>query len=216
MSICDGDTVTLSSNYSSGNTWSTKEKTQDIKVTKSGNYFVIVANNGCSDTSSNVNIIVKTKPAMPTVKQNGNTLASSSVNGNQWNLNGQPISGANSQFYTITKSGFYSVTVTINGCSTTSTPLNITTTNLNEIDNYIDFSVYPNPAKEKITIDISNNIANHYLLKITNTLGQIVVSSELNKNVSDIDINNLYRGVYFIQLVNPENNLISIKKVIIE
>lgn len=215
-SVCDGDTVTLSSNYSSGNTWSTKEKTQEIKVTTSGNYFVMVNNNGCSDTSSNINIIVKTKPAMPTVKQNGNTLASSSVNGNQWNFNGQPISGANSQFYTINKSGFYSVTVTINGCSTTSTPLNVTTTNLNEIDSYIDFSIYPNPAKEKLTIDISNNIANHYLLKITNTLGQIVVSSELNKNVSDIDINNLYRGVYFIQLVNPENNLISIKKVIIE
>ncbi len=216
VTVCQNDTVTLTSNYASGNVWSNSLTTQSIKVTTSGNYFVTVTSNSCSNTSSSYSITVKSLPTTPTINQNGNVLASSSASNNQWYLNGQLITGATSQFYTAAQSGIYSVAVTVNGCSAFSNTVTAgVTTDINKVSNSVEFEIYPNPTKERITIALNNN-ALEYTFKITNTLGQIVLSNSITQQVSDIEVGNLASGIYFVYITNSATNTVGIKKIVIQ
>jgi hypothetical protein len=69
----------------------------------------------------------------PTLTDNSGVLQSSSLIGNQWNLNGIPISGATGRNYTPSSGGIYSVTVNYGlGCFATSLPYEIIMLGLNE------------------------------------------------------------------------------------
>jgi hypothetical protein len=78
--------------------------------------------------------------------------------------------------------------------------------------------VYPNPAKEQITIDLgtnSNIIGGNY--KIINTLGQEVLIGVLNSQQNIIQLNNIKgQGVYFVKIYDNFNNLLETKKIIIQ
>jgi PKD repeat protein len=54
--LCPGGTVTLTSSYPSGNTWSTAENTAAITVVSAGTYSVQVTNAGCTSTSDPITI----------------------------------------------------------------------------------------------------------------------------------------------------------------
>ncbi len=68
--------------------------------------------------------------------------------------------------------------------------------------------IYPNPATEKLFIE--NNLAQSSNYIITNLLGQ-----EMDKGLlkSEIDISNLLNGVYFIEIVNANNQTQALKFV---
>ncbi|MES2592298.1 MAG: T9SS type A sorting domain-containing protein [Bacteroidota bacterium] len=84
-------------------------------------------------TSNAISMLINTTP-IPTISQSGNTLTSSAANGNQWYLDGGIISGANSQAYTATQNGSYTVISTINGCaSIASSPVMVTTASVASI-----------------------------------------------------------------------------------
>ena len=78
-----------------------------------------------------------------------------------------------------------------------------------------NFNVYPNPSKGSINIDFdeNNGVKN---ATIYSALGQKVFASNqaIIANTS-IDISTLKTGIYFLQLINLENNTI-IKKISIE
>jgi len=85
------------------------------------------------------------------------------------------------------------------------------TTEISEsnIDNTI--KVYPNPAKYKVTVEISSE--GNYLL--INTLGQVIKEINANKENSTFEFTSLTPGVYFIKNNNTRNNE-SIKFNVIE
>ena len=80
------------------------------------------------------------------------------------------------------------------------------------------FNIYPNPAKEQITIDFgtnSNTIGWSY--KIVNTLGQEVQNGDLNSQQNIIEMNNIKgHGIYFVKIYDSSNNLLDTKKIIIQ
>lgn len=80
------------------------------------------------------------------------------------------------------------------------------------------FKVYPNPAKDQISIDLKNNsniVGWHY--KIVNTLGQEVQYGVLNSQLNIIQLNKMEgQGVYFVKIYNSSNALIETKKIIIQ
>jgi hypothetical protein len=59
-------------------------------------------------------------------------------------------------------------------------------------------SLYPNPFSNKITID--HNIKNSLQLEVYNTLGDIVAKKEMEKNVKEINLEELTPGIYFVKL----------------
>ncbi len=65
-----------------------------------------------------------------------------------------------------------------------------------EEDNKWIASVYPNPAKNVITIDN----ANQSTVSIINMMGQIVVSQYINSEYANIDISQLPEGTYIVRI----------------
>ena len=80
------------------------------------------------------------------------------------------------------------------------------------------FNIYPNPAKEQITIDcgdITNVSGLSY--KIINTLGQEIINGKLSSQQNIIPLNQLKgQGIYFVKILNEQNEVLSIKKIIVQ
>ncbi|MDQ3192967.1 MAG: gliding motility-associated C-terminal domain-containing protein, partial [Bacteroidota bacterium] len=130
--ICQGDSVTLTSSTAAYYEWNPGvETTQSITVNTSDNYSVIVIDgNGCQGTSTITSVVVNSNPT-PTITSNGPTtfcqgdsvtLTSSSASAHEWIPGGQTT-----QSITVNSSDNYSVTVTdANGCEGTSAATTVT------------------------------------------------------------------------------------------
>lgn len=81
--------------------------------------------------------------------------------------------------------------------------------------NRINFSVYPNPAKDILNISITSEFnLNNTEVRITNLLGQEVFQSTINAKQTTISTSHLNSGIYFI--IIESNGTTSNKKIIIE
>ncbi len=70
ITFCTGGSVTLSSNYSTGNNWSTGETSQSITVSSSSTITLTISNNGCSSPSTSM-IITELNASFPTALLSG-------------------------------------------------------------------------------------------------------------------------------------------------
>ena len=79
-------------------------------------------------------------------------------------------------------------------------------------------TVYPNPAKEQITIDCGNlSNTSGWSYKIVNTLGQEVLNGEINSQQNEISLNSLNgTGVYLVKIYDASNNLMNTKKIVLQ
>lgn len=96
--------------------------------------------------------------------------------------------------------------------------INATLTGLNPPSNLNTLKVYPNPANTHITIDYGNFVSmNGYTLKITNNLGQVVFTSPINQQSSYIDLSTWTgNGIYFVQIIDTQNNTIENRKIVLQ
>jgi len=124
--ICQGDTVTLSSSSATNNQWYVNGQAISgatnpaLSVMAAGVYTVTTAFPGSmSDPSAGDTIVVTPAPPQPTITLNpAEGLISSADSGNQWYIDtSTAISGAVSQVYQPSDSGYYAVKVTENGCT---------------------------------------------------------------------------------------------------
>ena len=88
---------------------------------------------------------------------------------------------------------------------------------INNIDkNATDFSVYPNPANEKLFFTFNNPAAKVYYVSILNVVGKAVVMLPRPEWQNGIDITNLAAGTYFVQLTDDETKTTTVKKFVKE
>ena len=79
-------------------------------------------------------------------------------------------------------------------------------------------SIYPNPANDQITIDCGN-LANvvGWNIKITNMLGQEVFNQPMNTQQYEVPLNTWTgQGMYFVKILNAQNEVVNIKKIILQ
>lgn len=76
-----------------------------------------------------------------------------------------------------------------------------------------DFTVYPNPAKDELTISFDGNTAD-YGLRIVDILGNVVYD-EASISAYKIDISHLNSGVYFYSLVK-EGEAIKTQRLVVK
>jgi aminopeptidase N len=69
----------------------------------------------------------------------------------------------------------------------------------NELENGFA-KVFPNPARQKLTVELKNMPQEEYLLTLQNIEGKIVLSKTINQKITSIDVSQFAKGSYVIKL----------------
>ncbi len=171
---------------------------------------VLVNSKGCDSTLTILLTILPSPTASFLV--NGNDLtASPSGLTYQWLFNGNPISGANSMNYAILQDGIYSIVVTDGICSDTSATQNVVYMGLNSMISS-EIKIFPNPTHGKLTIEVQNEQAKFELYDLN---GKLLISKELNSKVTNLDLQNIAKGLYLVKIKDLENK-IYMQKLVVE
>jgi N-acetylneuraminic acid mutarotase len=77
---------------------------------------------------------------------------------------------------------------------------------------------FPNPANTHLTIDYGNYaLLADYTMRIENSLGQVVYSTSINQPTATLDLSTWTgNGLYFLQLVSPQNMVVENRKIVIQ
>ncbi len=184
-------------------------------LTPGTNAFTVTNNTtGCVSAASSVVINPQpSTPPTPVITQNGTTLHSSAVSGNQWYNQAGAIGGATGQNYTFNANGDYYVIVTTSGCSSdTSNIIHVTNYGIATNENNKAITMYPNPVTNELTIEIKGNTTNIHFT-IVNAIGQNVFEGNiLEKTV--VQTGSFSSGVYVIKLEKGET--FEFKKIVKE
>lgn len=133
----------------------------------------------------------------------GTTLTANYTGGNgatyQWRncITGSAISGAVGATYIPTQNGLYAVDVTENGCAASSECITVASLDVTSLTEEA-FTVYPNPASEKCSVQTSGIIADQIILTDLNgkELNQIVPAGV----VSELSLQGINTGMYLIRI----------------
>lgn len=122
-----------------------------------------------------------------------------------------PISGATRATFSPTSSGVYSVEINNGTCVKSSNLVTVTLASIDEnLANYI--TLYPNPSNTTVTI---GNLEVGADINIKNALGQIVFSEKSNNTQLNVSVQNMPKGIYFVE-INLNGLCVGTKKLIID
>lgn len=160
---------------------------------------LIVSNAAGADTSSLISYItVGATPVPPVISSNNNILQSSYTSGNQWYLNGSLLNGQTNPTLNPQSDGVYTVVYTSpEGCQATSDPFTFTSVSVENV-NKINFTMFPNPAGDKVRIQW--NSTGFYSVRLLDLTGRVVYSQSVSGNSVDIDLKNFADGIYLAEL----------------
>lgn len=177
------------------------------QLLKPRSYYVSVVNGlGCEGARSEVKAnIINYEDATVTLLNDLKTLQSNYSAGNQWNFEGQPISGATSDVYKPAKSGNYSVTVSTLGCSTTSSPVSYLITGIESEFNVEGNHIYPNPTSGAFTIQAK--LAGESMAQIIDSQGKLIGATQMvyasgEYYKGSYDLTTQPSGIYLIRIAD--------------
>ena len=214
--ICTSDSTLINSSGSySTYQWNDGDTRPYTYANEAGGYWVSVTDvNGCSAVSAHREITTYPVPSVSITEQ-GDTLASFGSVLYQWFVGDSLIPGADKSVYIATQTGYYAVEVTdSNGCKSLSTATYVAT-GITEMNGATELAIYPNPATGLLNIQYSNGTGQSINYEILNTLGQRIWSGILaDDKTTTLDISQLPRGVYLIQLHNDAETIS--RKIVIQ
>jgi len=85
---------------------------------------------------------------------------------------------------------------------------------VNDVQNNISISLFPNPFSNETTITLNKSIKNG-IMKVTDLLGKEIYLESINGNEFKFQKNNLHNGMYLIQIIS-DNEIQASKRMIIE
>jgi large repetitive protein len=112
----------------------------------------------------------------------------------------EPIEGATEAQFSVPNIGSYALRVSQDGCSATSSCVDITVVGKERVQAEKGITIYPNPSHDRITISTEKPVE----ISIFNALGGLIDRFELNGS-RELYIGNLANGVYFLQTNNQGN-----------
>jgi hypothetical protein len=134
----------------------------------------------------------------------------STDNGGSWNSTGFLLSSTSSQVEDVATDSNYVFAATTEGVWRRS--LSDFTTSLGEINNLsISISIFPNPATTEVTINFGK--ASHYDVQLRNTLGEVLVQTQINSATLSLNISGYTKGIYFIMVTDEAGNQV-VRKVV--
>ncbi|CAM3366268.1 DUF4397 domain-containing protein [Aequorivita lipolytica] len=78
--------------------------------------------------------------------------------------------------------------------------------------NASSFTIYPNPANEKLNINVAGMDLGQYTVSITDMLGRVITNSAINID-NTINVNNLSEGIYNLTVLDGNKVMVSKKFV---
>jgi len=155
--------------------------TVDFASNASSGIIDVLGVNDCGSgvSSPNLNVVVNPVPATPVITNQGDTLISSAVSGNQWYIDGVVIPGATGKEHIAMLAGTYTVIVTLNGCSSeVSNGILVLPVSTNEVSIKKTFEVYPNPNNGVFDIKASSTQSIECTIEIYNNVGAMVLKQK--------------------------------------
>ncbi len=162
------------------------------------------ANEGGCEGTAQATIVVNPAPEKPgIVLDDLDDLKTTAAGDIQWYLDGNAITGATTDTHIPTETGNYTVVVTNTfGCSKESDELYVDMTGVEDAISGI--SLYPNPAQDKVKLNIAVDFSGKVNVEIINVMGEAVISSSFEVNGSQlhetIDLDNLSSGSYLVRI----------------
>jgi hypothetical protein len=223
------------------NGWNGTSTTNSILATANGTggEITVTANNSCgSSTAQNLTVttnplpVINTQPANAQVNIGNQAIFTISSNGGtyQWQVNagsgfqditnGGQYTGATTNTLTISNSTItndnnqFRCIVTSNNCSTTSNSATLTVINnvgLSEVDSLNNIEIYPNPTSNFVTVRFNNNLLGSKYQIIDNT-GRIVLTGVLLNENQIVDMTELSRGIYNLQVMGASSKTLNFVK----
>ena len=161
-----------------------------------GTYYASQTINGC-ESANRLAVAVTVTILNSNVTQSGITLTATQSGANYtWvdcNNGNQPIAGASGQSYTPTANGSYAVEIDLNGCSTMSSCVQITSVGLVE-DKVEMLNIQPNPTSGMLIITVSQPTD----AVVTSSNGAIITTLKL-EGETVLDATKYATGVYYLR-----------------
>ena len=87
---------------------------------------------------------------------------------------------------------------------------------INNSLNANNIKLYPNPTESNAIIAF-NDLAKNHTVIVTDITGRIIdtYSNVIEKQMT-INSNNYSTGMYFVQIINPQGQIVDIKKIILQ
>ena len=158
---------------------------------------------GNKNQAANFNLLDIQKPSLPTISvANIQNLSTTATGTYQWYLDNKAISGATQNNYVATASGAYTLVVTnAQGCaSAPSAAITIAITGILEVP---VFSIYPNPTRDRITIETESSGS----IEIINEIGITMKKFTSVNSGETLDISTLNKGKYIIRFTDSKNRV---------
>jgi hypothetical protein len=235
-SVCEGDAAVVYSvtpiANATGYEWSVPTgaiivagaNTHSITVnfpagTSSGNVTVYGTDYcGNGPVSPDFPVTVNPVPPAPVITAFWNLLTSSAPTGNQWYFNGT-ATGVTTQTYAVNRSGDYTCTVTLLGCTSPfSNTLNVVIAGTENKDQQERIAIFPNPNEGQFTLMINGSSQETVCdVSVLNNLGVTIfemkdlkVRDQFRQN---IDLRPAPNGVYTV--IVKDGNTSVVRKIVI-
>jgi hypothetical protein len=220
-SVCAGEAVSFSSNTTlAGTTPYYQWKVNGANAGNGSTFSSTTLTNGavisCELTSSqqcaspskvnsgSINVTINSLPT-PIVNQSGSTLTSSIVGSSYKWLNGSSVIQSETNVsFNPSVAGNYAVEVTdANGCKGTSSLFSYLVSSVDEISQFYQLNIFPNPARNIINVQASH-LEGNCTLEAISISGRLVIQKEANlKNGvlnENLPIHQLTSGVYSLRI----------------
>jgi len=194
---------------------------QSYTPTNTGSYACTMSYGGCVDTT--ICIAVDLCVGITnSITINAQTLTlTCSVSGAtyQWirtDVGNLAIAGATSQTYTPTVNGSYACKITKNGCVNTSAPISVDKVGLEEFNNDLNVTLFPNPANDFVVASFIT-AATNIQVQLFDVVGKLIDAKILqSKNNITINTENLSKGVYTLKFFETSTNKVVVRRFIKE
>jgi hypothetical protein len=223
--ICAGSTAILSASGVNSYTWNTSANTSAITANPSSTTVYTVSGSlaGCTTGASQTATV--TVNALPVVSLA--PISQLCVNSSAVMLMGSPSSGTytgtgvSGSTFDPTVSGAGTFTVTyyytdINNCSSSvSQPASVSLcTGIAEAFNESSISIYPNPAKDVVFVNLNTLSLDNTTIELYDTIGKLVVSQKVVDTISTLSLADLVKGIYSIRIITDSHQVV--KRIIKE
>lgn len=231
FSACIGsDTIVLESSYGAGNQWwyngqPISGATDFLYMPENSGYYQVQVNTiyGCSAISDSAAVNLIPLPAAPVYGNDRNNLKlldTAALPANyalQWYLFAGPIAGATGFTYCATMSGDYSLVVTdlATGCTNSFQsgvvfdPNFDCTVGTGQAQTG-DLRIYPNPARDLVTIQLASPLQANGQLAVWDVAGRLMTRMIIGTGTEQmqLDAGSLPQGLYFLELNAGEQHLL--------